>query len=386
MLWAVVEKYDATHSDTERANPSADIGEVVPEFGTLAVTHRLNPPDTTATWHQIPDGAKHKDGHRARATPARSPIPSPNRSPTRAKTCAGLLTVGCKITLGRGGQRQAIERNYDGCSDWAEGSALGYVRPIGGDNITLSDATKAKVPRSDHHSGARPINASVRADAAKPLARMRQDQVATMLQARTVPSGPRAKGQRLFAMTWRFRPHLLATLVLLSAFELAPMLTVLVPSVFRGRAVLCLYAEIFSSGRADRVALAFGLCRSAAGHRFLRCADQERLAPAQDNETSQGQNVGGRQPCAAAVAGDPALGAAVCGDRHWLEPHAGGQRVCRCQPAGRRPVYDAETHQIPAARRQGTPAVSADPDAFRPATGHHNRHDPDGRPVANERL
>lgn len=65
MLWAVVEKYDATHSDTERANPSADIGEVVPEFRALAVTHRLNPPDTTATWHQIPDGAKHKDGHRA---------------------------------------------------------------------------------------------------------------------------------------------------------------------------------------------------------------------------------------------------------------------------------------------------------------------------------
>ncbi|HDS0936201.1 TPA: extracellular solute-binding protein [Pseudomonas putida] len=73
-------KYGLKHSDTdmssaqeiakfeaEKDNASADIGDVGAAFGPIAVTKGVSQPYKPSTWDQVPEWAKDKDGHWARA-------------------------------------------------------------------------------------------------------------------------------------------------------------------------------------------------------------------------------------------------------------------------------------------------------------------------------
>lgn len=76
-IWKDVSaKYNATHTDTdmssaeelakfeaEKANASADIGDIGLEFGPIAVKRGLSVAYKPASWDKIPDWAKDNDGH-----------------------------------------------------------------------------------------------------------------------------------------------------------------------------------------------------------------------------------------------------------------------------------------------------------------------------------
>ena len=77
---AVSTQYGLKHTDTdmssaeelakfaaERANATADIGDVGFEFGAIAVERGLSAAYKPSTWNQVPDWAKDKDGHWALA-------------------------------------------------------------------------------------------------------------------------------------------------------------------------------------------------------------------------------------------------------------------------------------------------------------------------------
>lgn len=117
-MWkAITEKYGVTHSDTdmssaeelakfeaEKANPSADIGEVGLEFGAIAVTRGLSQPYKTTTWDQIPDWAKDADGHWALGYTGTIAFLISNTVANPPKSFADLLTGDYKVTVGEVGK------------------------------------------------------------------------------------------------------------------------------------------------------------------------------------------------------------------------------------------------------------------------------------------
>ncbi|MEQ1521983.1 MAG: ABC transporter substrate-binding protein, partial [Aestuariivirga sp.] len=73
---AIKEKYGVAHTDTdmssaeelakfeaEKANASADIGEVGLEFGPIAAKKGISMPYKTTNWDKIPAWAKDEEGH-----------------------------------------------------------------------------------------------------------------------------------------------------------------------------------------------------------------------------------------------------------------------------------------------------------------------------------
>jgi putative spermidine/putrescine transport system substrate-binding protein len=117
-IWkAVSEKYGVTHTDTdmssaeelakfeaEKANPSADIGEVGLEFGAIAATRGLSQPYKTTTWDQIPDWAKDADGHWALGYTGTIAFLISNTVANPPKSFADLLNGDYKVTVGEVGK------------------------------------------------------------------------------------------------------------------------------------------------------------------------------------------------------------------------------------------------------------------------------------------
>jgi putative spermidine/putrescine transport system substrate-binding protein len=117
-MWkAITEKYGVTHSDTdmssaeelakfeaEKANPSADIGEVGLEFGAIAVARGLSQPYKTTTWDQIPDWAKDADGHWALGYTGTIAFLISKKVANPPKSFADLLTGDYKVTVGEVGK------------------------------------------------------------------------------------------------------------------------------------------------------------------------------------------------------------------------------------------------------------------------------------------
>lgn len=295
-LWkAISAKYGVTHTDTdmssaeelakfeaEKANASADIGEVGLEFGPIAVTRGLSQPFKTTTWEQIPEWARDADGHWALGYTGTIALLVSKSVANPPKSFADLLTGAYRVTVGEVGkaaQSNAVvlaaaiangggEDNLAPAMEFfgklaeagrllpvnasvatmekgevevalvwdfnalnwrdvvgkdkfdvvipSDGSvtsgytttinafakrpniaklarefslsdegqilfAMGYARPIRIDHITLPPEAAAKVLPAEQYAKARPINAALWMDAAKSLAKMWQEQVATKL-------------------------------------------------------------------------------------------------------------------------------------------------------------------------------------------------------------
>ncbi|HVJ33198.1 MAG TPA: extracellular solute-binding protein [Terriglobia bacterium] len=295
-LWKAIQaKYGATHTDTdmssaeelakfeaEKANASADIGEIGLEFGPIAVKRGLSVAYKPSNWDKIPDWAKDKNGNWALGYTGTIAFLISKDVKNPPKSFADLLNGDYKVSVGevgkaaqsnavvlaaaiaQGGGEEKLQPAIDlfaklaaqkrllpinvnvalmekgevqvgivwdfnalswrdtvGRDKWdviipADGSvtsgyttvinpyakhpalakltrefvfsdegqiafANGYARPIRIDQITLPAETAAKVLPSSQYAKARPIQAELWTNAAKGLAKLWQEQVASKL-------------------------------------------------------------------------------------------------------------------------------------------------------------------------------------------------------------
>ena len=117
-IWkAVTAKYGVTHADTdmssaeelakfdaEKANASADIGEVGLEFGPVAIKKGLSQPYKTTNWDKIPEWARDKDGHWALGYTGTIAFLINKAVKNPPKSFADLLTGDYKVNVGEVGK------------------------------------------------------------------------------------------------------------------------------------------------------------------------------------------------------------------------------------------------------------------------------------------
>ncbi len=117
-IWKVVtSKYGVTHTDTdmssaeelakfeaEKANASADIGEVGLEFGPIAVKRGLSQPYKTTNWDKIPAWARDQDGHWALGYTGTIAFVISKKVENPPKTWADLLNGKYQVRIGEVGK------------------------------------------------------------------------------------------------------------------------------------------------------------------------------------------------------------------------------------------------------------------------------------------
>jgi putative spermidine/putrescine transport system substrate-binding protein len=117
-IWkAITAKYGVTHTDTdmssgeelakfeaEKANPSADIGEVGLEFGPVAIKMGLSQPYKTTNWDKIPSWARDNDGHWALGYTGTIAFLISKDVKNPPKSFADLLTGDYKVSIGEVGK------------------------------------------------------------------------------------------------------------------------------------------------------------------------------------------------------------------------------------------------------------------------------------------
>lgn len=117
-LWkGITAKYGVTHTDTdmssaeelakfeaEKANASADIGEVGLEFGPIAIARGLSQPYKTANWDSIPAWARDEEGHWALSYTGTIALLISKSVANPPKSFADLLTGDYKVTVGEVGK------------------------------------------------------------------------------------------------------------------------------------------------------------------------------------------------------------------------------------------------------------------------------------------
>lgn len=120
------QKYGLTHKDTdmssaeeiqkfkaERNNPQADVGDIGIQFASTAVREGVTLPYKNSRWHEIPDWAKHPDGHWvAWYTGTISIMANKNLVQNVPRTFADLLKPEYKGQIAFGDPRQAANANW----------------------------------------------------------------------------------------------------------------------------------------------------------------------------------------------------------------------------------------------------------------------------------
>ncbi len=159
---AISAKYGVTHTDTdmssaeelakfeaEKANPSADIGEVGLEFGPIAIARGLSQPFKTTTWDQIPTWARDDEGHWALGYTGTIALLISKSVANPPKSFADLLNGTYKVSVGEVGK--AAQSNA---------VVLAAAIAMGGSEDNLSPAMKFFGKLADA-GRLMPVNASV---------------------------------------------------------------------------------------------------------------------------------------------------------------------------------------------------------------------------------